>query len=468
VASRRSPTLGVDTIYVAVPVPLPDGNAVARAAGRMEGLAGSLRALRLQLLAGLLLALLLSAGVGLVAARRVALPLRELTLGAERFSRGDYSVRLPPHRVREIDDLAASFNRAAEALAARLEAETRRGDEREAVLGSMGEGVLAVDPAERILSLNPAAAALLGLAGEEAVGRALQEAVRNSELHGIVGRTLREGAPGEGEITLGGNGGERALKVTASPLVDRRGAVIGGLFVLADITRLRRLEKVRSDFVANVSHELRTPITSIKAAAETLLAGAKGDPAALERFLGMIAKHSERLNSLVEDLLRLSRIEREGERGGVPLAPGPVAEVLEEAVEAIRPLAEAGRHPVEVVCPPGLTVLRDPALLTQAVVNLLDNAVKYSGEGRPIRVTGRQAPGGAEIEVRDEGNGIPPEHLPRLFERFYRVDPARSRTLGGTGLGLAIVKHIVAAHHGTVSVKSEPGKGSAFTIRLPS
>ncbi len=467
VASRRSPTLGVDTIYVAVPFPLPGGKtAVARAAARMEGLSSGLRALRLQFLVGTLLALLLAAAVGFVAARRIVLPLREMAAGVEKFANGDFVARLPLHRVKEIDALAEALNRMAEALGGRLDSVVRRRDELEAVLTSMVEGVLAVDPRERILSLNPAAAVLLDLPGGRVVGRTMQEAVRNSELHDIVARTLGQGAPMEREITLNVGGRERFLQVTGAPLKDGEGRVIGALLVFNDVTRLRRLEKMRRDFVANVSHEVRTPITSIKGAVETLLEGARDDPEAAVRFLGMIDKHADRLDSLVEDLLRLSRIEQE-EGGGIHLAPGPVCEIIHEAVEMLRPLADRRGNRIEIYCQKGLVLRRDPVLLRQAVVNLVDNAVRYSEEGKPIRVAARAEEGSVVLEVRDEGCGIAAEHLPRLFERFYRVDPARSRKLGGTGLGLAIVKHVVAAHHGTVAVASEVGKGSVFTIRIP-
>jgi two-component system phosphate regulon sensor histidine kinase PhoR len=468
VTTRRSPTMGQNTIYVAVPIALPDGKtAVARAAAGMEGLAGGLRALRMQFLAGTLLALLFASAVGFIAARRIVLPLREMTEGAEKFSRAEFAARLPLHRVKEIDALADALNRMAEALGGRLDAVTRRKDELEAVLTSMVEGVLAVDPRERILSFNPSAAVLLRLSQGQSAGRTLQEAVRNSELHDIVARTLGRGIPVEGEITLAESGSERCLQVSGAPLRDGKGAVIGALLVFNDITSLRRLEDMRRDFVANVSHEVRTPITSIKGAVETLLEGARDDPQATDRFLRMIARHADRLHSLVEDLLRLSRIEREGERGEIVLSSGPLCDILREAVEAVRPLADQRKTPIEVCCPEGVAVRRDPFLLAQAVVNLIDNAVKYSGEGSPVRVSAREVAGGVEIEVRDQGCGIAPEHLPRLFERFYRADPARSRKLGGTGLGLAIVKHIVSAHRGIVSVESAPGKGSAFTIRIP-
>ncbi len=463
VAVRASPTLGVDLAYVAVRAP----GGVVRAARPMEGLTGAMRTLRLQLLWGVLVAVLLAGGVGWFGSRRVALALGEMAAAAARVGEGEYSSRLPSHRVKEVDDLAAAMNRMAGALEERLAHVTRQKQELETVLGGMVEGVVAVDPGMRVHSLNPAAARILSLSPEEGLGKSVQETIRNPGLQALVTRALAGEGPLEMELVLRRGEEERFLKVGVAPLLGQRG-VLGAVVVLDDLTRLRRLERVRRDFVANVSHEVRTPITSIKGAAESLLAGALSEPESAERFAGIIARHAARLDALVEDLLRLSRVEQEEERGEVKLQVGPLRETLAEAVEAARPLAEGKGVPVELDCPQGVRVRQDHPLLVQAVLNLVDNAVRYSDPGRPVKVTGRAVPGGVEIEVKDEGMGIPAEHLPRLFERFYRVDPARSRALGGTGLGLSIVKHIVSAHGGKVTVSSALGKGSVFTIRVPS
>ena len=242
---------------------------------------------------------------------------------------------------------------------------------------------------------------------------------------------------------------------------------MGALIVLNDVTRIRRLENVRREFVANVSHEIKTPITAIKGFVETLRDGAVGNPEDAERFLGIIENHAERLEAIIEDLLSLSRIEREAERGKIALVEGQVQDVVQMAVQVCEMSARAKEIKIECSCDKDIASKINGPLLEQAMVNLLDNAIKYSAKGSTIWVEASQTAEDIEIDVRDQGCGIEKEHLPRLFERFYRVDKARSRQLGGTGLGLAIVKHITQAHGGQVSVESIPGKGSTFSIRLP-
>jgi two-component system phosphate regulon sensor histidine kinase PhoR len=241
--------------------------------------------------------------------------------------------------------------------------------------------------------------------------------------------------------------------------------VTHALVVLHDVTRLKKLELVRRDFVANVSHELKTPLTSIKAAVETLKAGAGPEDA--ERFVDMILRHSDRLNAIIDDLLALSRIEQGEEKGEIVLEPGRVCEVLAAAATALESAAREKNIRVELDCAPELWARMNAALLEQAVTNLLDNAIKYSGAGATVRVRAGLEGDRVAIAVVDEGPGIPAEHLERIFERFYRVDQARSRKLGGTGLGLSIARHIVGAHGGEIRVRSEVGKGSVFTVWLP-
>ncbi len=243
--------------------------------------------------------------------------------------------------------------------------------------------------------------------------------------------------------------------------------LIGALVVLYDVTQIKRLENVRRDFVANVSHELKTPITSIKGYVETLLDGAMHDPEDAERFLRIVASQSERLNAIIDDLLELSRVEQKAERAEIPLEQGAIRPVLKNAMEVSAAKAESCGVRMEMTCDAALETRINAPLLEQAVANLIDNACKHSPTGATVWV---EAEGSAEevvIRVRDQGCGIEQHHLPRLFERFYRVDKSRSRKLGGTGLGLAIVKHIAQAHHGQVHVHSIPNRGSTFFISLP-
>jgi two-component system phosphate regulon sensor histidine kinase PhoR len=229
---------------------------------------------------------------------------------------------------------------------------------------------------------------------------------------------------------------------------------------------LRRLENLRSDFVANVSHELKTPITSIKGFIETLLDGALNDPVEAERFLRIVAKHSDRLNAIIDDLLTLSRLEQGGKEG-MEMQQTGLAGLMNSAIEVCSHRAGKKDITIELVCPENLAAAVNPPLIEQALINLIGNAVKYSQSGKTVTVRAESGEKGVTLFVEDQGYGIEPEHLDRLFERFYRVDKGRSRQEGGTGLGLAIVKHIAQVHGGSVSVKSTFGKGSAFSIFIP-
>jgi two-component system phosphate regulon sensor histidine kinase PhoR len=236
---------------------------------------------------------------------------------------------------------------------------------------------------------------------------------------------------------------------------------------LNDVTALRRLETVRRDFVANVSHELKTPITSIKGFVETLLDTRERDAQETERFLGIVLRQADRLNAIIEDLLNLSRIERDAEAGDIALEQGALRAVVAAALQSCETQAQTRGIRLVSECDAGLAAWFNGALLEQALVNLIDNAIKYSPAGAEVRVEAAEQDGSVVIRVRDWGSGIEAKHLPRLFERFYRVDKARSRKLGGTGLGLAIVKHIAQAHKGQVFVESAPGAGSTFSLHFP-
>ncbi|HQU43849.1 MAG TPA: ATP-binding protein, partial [Pirellulales bacterium] len=244
-------------------------------------------------------------------------------------------------------------------------------------------------------------------------------------------------------------------------------SAIGAVIVLNDVSRLRQLENLRRDFAANVSHELRTPITSIKGFVETLLDGALADRDDAERFLHIIARQADRLNAIIEDLLSLARIEKEAESGDISFTVGRIDQVLQGAVQDCAVRAAERKIDVLLDCAGDVSARMKPDLLEQAVINLLDNAIKYSEPGGRVWLSGYCDAGQAVIAVKDKGCGIAEEHHSRLFERFYRVDKARSRKMGGTGLGLAIVKHIALAHRGDVTVESAPGQGSTFFVRLP-
>jgi two-component system phosphate regulon sensor histidine kinase PhoR len=289
-------------------------------------------------------------------------------------------------------------------------------------------------------------------------------ATLHHDLGEMVQRTLTQRLATSGEIQVV-QPHERTLEVYVAPLEAPHGALWGSVTVLHDLTPLRHLENVRRDFVANVSHELRTPVASIRAMAETLLSGASQDPELGPRFLTRIVQHTERLTFLLDDLLELARIES-GQRE-LRKKPLDVREALAQAVEKLEPRSDAKHQLVRCEVSPELAVAADPEGLQQVLVNLLDNAIKYTPEEGTIQVSAQRENGLVKISVADTGIGIPRRDLRRIFERFYRVDKARSRELGGTGLGLSIVKHIVEAHGGWVAVESELGRGSCFTVFLP-
>jgi two-component system phosphate regulon sensor histidine kinase PhoR len=465
---RFSDTEKTRIMYVAVPVKIEGRVACAiRASVPLNVVDESLRGMRVRIFAGLAAVVLIAGAVSYGIARRIGRPLRDLREGVERFEREGLGYRIPVSRFEEVGSIASLMNELAERLDERIHAEGRQLSEQEAVFSSMVEGIVVVDPAERVTRINRSAARFLGIEPEAALGKSIQEVVRSPHLQEFVARSLSASEPIEGDIVLRAGQGELYLQAHGASLIDDEDAKIGAVIVLNDVTRLQRLEGVRRDFVANVSHELRTPITSIKGFVETLRDGALRHPAEAEKFLEIVAKQADRMNSIIEDLLLLSRVEQDTREAKVALEWTALKGVILEAVQVCEPKARAKDIRISVDCPDGLGARINAALLEQAIINLIDNAIKFSESGRPIGIVVEKLDGGVTISVRDQGAGIEPEHLPRIFERFYRVDKARSRKLGGTGLGLAIVKHIVQAHGGTIAVESAPGAGTTFSIKLP-
>jgi len=463
---RFSDTLQREMMYVAKRIGnADDPDGIVRVSVPVTSLEERLWTIYWDIAVGGTLIATVAALVSWMVSRRLMRPIDELKKGAERFSSGQFDAPFPIPEFEEIAGLAEAMNQMAEQLDERIRTTTQQRNEQEAVLSSMVESVIAVDKHERIISMNQAAGRMLGLDAADVTGRPLRETVDNSALHQLFTKALTTSAPVESEFVLQRDT-SLVIQAHGTVLRDASGEGIGAVGVLNDITALRRLEDVRRDFVANVSHELKTPITSIKGFVETLLDGALESPDDARRFLAIIAKQADRLNAIIEDLLTLSRIEQEEEKAENILGRGSVSEVIDAAVQLCRNAAETKDIAFEVSCPEDIQAMINPTLLEQGIVNLVDNAVKYSEAGSRVRIEAGERNGEVQIRVIDEGVGIAPEQLPRLFERFYRVDKARSRSLGGTGLGLAIVKHIAQAHGGRISVDSELGKGSRFSLHL--
>jgi two-component system phosphate regulon sensor histidine kinase PhoR len=465
---RTSVSVSAPLLYVAVPI-VEQGRivGVVRTALPLAAVTSSYAALHRVMLVGAFVALAVALGIGLFVARRVTRPVVQMQAIARRMSEGHFDARAP---VRSVDEIGA-LGRALNVMLARLrekiadlQQERARSD---AVLEGMVEGVIAVDGHEAIIRMNERARAMLGVGSGRGELKPFLEVVRNADLHEIFRecRSAAAGAAVRRELQLRYPVARR-LQVNAVPL-RLAGEGTGAVMVLHDITELRRLEAVRTEFVANVSHELRTPLTAMQGYLETLLTGALEEPEHARTFLEVAFRHTERLGRLLNDLTDLSNIEL----GKVTLSAAPLRleEVIASALAIVRPRADAGDVVMDTdLVPPSITVYADHDRVEQILINLVDNGVKYTPAGGRVTVRARpQADGRVEVVVADTGVGIPRADLPRVTERFYRVDKARSRELGGTGLGLAIVRHLVAAHGGELSIDSEAERGTTVRFTLP-
>jgi len=464
---RHSITLDKDLMYVAVPIKKGVRTvAVVRASIPISAIDDALKIIQVKIFFGGLVMALFAAVLSLFASRRITRPVEQIRKWAESIARGDFQLKPSIRSSEEIEGLCESLSLMAKDLRERIDLVLRQRNEIKAVFSSMIEGVIAFDMEEHIINMNQSAADILRCDLTAAQGRSIQEVARNTALHEFVRETLLAHKSVEKDIPISSDG-ERLVNGHGTLLRDSGGKQIGALIILNDVTRLRRLENIRRDFVSNVSHEIKTPITAIKGFVETLRDGAVTNPVDAKRFLEIIEKHVVRLEAIIEDLLNLSKIEQESEKEGVSLVESRMNEILQNALQVCHVRAADKEIKIVIFCAESIVAKVDPSLLEQAIMNLLDNAIKYSDEGGTVKIEATQGEASVVIAVSDQGCGISKEHLPRLFERFYRVDKARSRQLGGTGLGLAIVKHIVQAHGGHISVESTPGKGSVFSIRLP-
>ncbi len=462
---RYSDTVHMRMLYVALAVRGERGDGgFVRVAFPLADLDARVHRLAWLVGGGAAAALALTILMGLRFTRQIAGPVREMALTAREIARGDFGRQAAVPDDDELGDLSRALNRMSIEVRNRIDQITRDGERLRGILAGMVEGVLVLDHAGRILLANEALDKMFGLPPGAAVGASCTEVIRHHELNEFLHTVFSGRDEARIEITTHAPP-VRAYTVQASVLRSPAGEATGVVLVFHDITELKRLETVRKDFVANVSHELKTPLTAVKGFIEALIDGAKDDPEQSVRFLDILRRQADHLDAIVSDLLRLSAIE------SGKIAPVLVDVALAAAVERIAS-AEAPEitkrgHRLIVEIPGDLTVRADPRLLEQVVQNLLDNAVKYTPDGGEIAVRAEAGEGRIILSVRDTGIGIPDKDQARIFERFYRVDRARSRELGGTGLGLSIVKHIADAHGWTVSVESVPGRGSTFAVRIP-
>jgi two-component system phosphate regulon sensor histidine kinase PhoR len=436
--------------------------AVVRVAFSLASVEAEVKGFQGAVAAALAIGFALTALLSAALATPLAGPLREVMEGARQLASGNFAARIPVRRADEVGELSRILNQTADRLQERLAEGARDRARTEAILAAMEDGLLAVDHRGHVLIANEALRRHFGL--QDPVGRHHLEAIRQREVGEALADVLGTGRRKEVEVEL--HHLRRVFVLTGVPFPAFEGAPHGAVLTFHDITERRRLERVRRDFVANASHELRTPLTSIRGFVEALEDGAVQDPPTAERFLGKIRTHADRMATLVEDLLELSRLES-GERAPQweLVSPGDVAQ---DVLASLSGMAERKRMQLRLEERGAPAVLTDGERLHRILVNLVDNALKYTPEqGRVLVTTTPGADGGALVEVQDNGPGIPSDHLPRIFERFYRVDKARSRELGGTGLGLTIVRHLAEGMGASISVASALGVGSRFVVSLP-
>jgi two-component system phosphate regulon sensor histidine kinase PhoR len=472
---RLSQTTGRRMFYLArvIQAAAPAEGAVIRLALPLTVLDNRVRDLKQAVGLAFGVAFAVAVAFSVLIARSLTRPLSEIAAVAGQLAKGALGQRINARSRDEVGVLALTLNQMADQLETKIREVSADRSQLLAILSSMVEGIMVLDARGRVLQVNPALERMFGLRNEEVKGRPHGDVIRHHELNVLTEKALDTRLNHSGEITLGPS--RRMFRVEASTVAggeeDTKACVV---LVFYDVTALRRLEQVRKDFVANVSHELRTPLTSIKGYVEALLDGGKDDPREALRYLDIILKQSDRLNLLLEDLLQLSQIES----GQVAFKQDPVRlqAVVDRTLALLKPLADKKGHTLTVSLPPDLpSVLGDEERLVQVVTNLVDNAIKYTPPNGALSVTatshaikpGVRANGFVELTVADTGLGIPEADRPRVFERFYRVDKARSRELGGTGLGLAIVRHIVEGHGGQVWVDGNEPTGSRFVVRLP-
>ena len=461
---RHSVTINRDLLYYAVRSPTGAGQPVLlRFALPLETVTSVVAQFRKSLWLASFLILAILGAVTLLVSRSFTNRVDRLTAFSRRVAEGDFHAEPAGSSGDALDSLGSSLNQTAARLNQSIRTLTEERNLSSAILGSMVEGVAVVNAAERVLFSNPSFASVLGLGSTPQAGSALVEVVRQTELIAAVRKVLKGEARVESEIVTGTLRQHFfAATVAAVHTTQANGAVV----VLHDITDLRKLERVRRDFVANVSHEFRTPLTAIQGFSETLLAGAMNDPQNRDRFLGIILEHARRLARLTDDLLMLSKMD--ADRLELEIRRLPVEQLVAGCVETTQPRAAEKDLRLSVNLGKNLPdIAGDRRRLTEVLQNLLDNAIQYTPSGGQIMVSAEAKHAEVVITVSDTGIGIPQADQPRIFERFYRVDVARSREVGGTGLGLAIAKHLMEAHGGRLWVESEVGNGSQFHFSVP-
>ena len=466
---RYGQTLAIDSMYLAIPIfSQKKMIGIIRASTPLDTLRNALWSIYYKVSLGFFILIVITAFASWWLSKALVRPLEVMKVQAQRLAQGDFSsrVQLSSNDSLESEQLGQAFNEIAIQLNQRIEIILNQRNEQEAVFSSMVEGVIAVDNNENILRINQAAYNILKISEKNIEGVKLQYVIKNVELQELILFALQQDTSVKQEIIIHNNI-EQVLLAQSAPLLDIHKNKCGTLVVFNDITKLKEFELQRKEFVANVSHELRTPLTAIQGLSETLIEYPNLAQDKRDNFTNVIHTHSIRLEGIIENLLTLSKIEKETEVDDIDFADESITLALSNAIFLCKDRALERNISIKLNHAEDIIFKHNSSLIEQAIINLLNNAIKYSNGNSEIKITVIKQNNKVEISVEDQGSGIPEEHLSRLFERFYRVDKARSRELGGTGLGLSIVKHIVLAHNGTVNVKSEINKGSVFSLTLP-
>lgn len=465
-AARYSASLKQDMYYFAVPVKSDNKVlGVVRVAIPWAEIIAGQNQIKVSIGTAILAALILMVLVASTFTSSMVVPLQQMTEVAQEMAEGKLDTVLPVNSNDEIGALSKGLNYMAQRLKDTIRQITEERNKIKAILASMNDGVIAIDRNGNILLINPAVERMFNITYEQSMAKGVIEVVRNYELEKFLFSALNSGESMASELRILAPD-PKLFRISTAPLTSETG-VVGVVAVMRDITAFRQVEKMKTDFVANVSHELRTPLTSIKGFVETLLDGALTDPGTATHFLEIINDETDRLNRLITDLLSLSKIE--AERLEINKSPVDLGKLIENTVSILSPQAKDKDILISAKIADFLPVVEcDKDMIGQLLINLIDNAVKYTPHGGMITISAGPHDKGVKVVVKDTGIGIPVESIPRLFERFYRVDKARSREMGGTGLGLAIVKHILEVHNGSIEVDSRIGEGSTFTFYLPS
>ncbi|MEW9698330.1 two-component system histidine kinase PnpS [Paenibacillus sp. SI8] len=470
--TRFSDTLKEKMLYAAIPV--KDGEQLTgflRIAMSLEQVDETIRNLWYFLITGLAILFIIAGIVSYRIARGITRPIEKITSVAQQITNMNYESRVPSYSNDEVGQLGQAINRMSESLQQQMERIQENERRLQGVMENMMSGIMMIDREERIMLLNPSAEYILGFSAQELLGKKYNEAKQQFEFTKLIQECIETREAIRDEMIFY-YPAERILDINLNPIAHEDEEWSGVLIVISDITAVRRLERMRSEFVANVSHELKTPIAAVKGFAETLLAGALNDKETAVSFLQIIFDESERLNRLIGDILELSKIE--SKRIPMQFSPVYLPEFLEKSLSVLRKEAEKKHIELSLQVDDDIYIEADEDRLRQIFINLLSNGISYTQEGGKVKVRVEPLEMNADGDyerlrfvVSDTGIGIPKKDLPRIFERFYRVDKARSRSSGGTGLGLSIVKHLVELHKGSIRVDSEVGVGTKFTIELP-